>query len=302
MRREQRPPAGTPSHVRSWRNRRATHHRDAAGPRAARAPLACARRAQAASGQPPERPGRVWTSRRPRSKSDQPSARLTPPRSPVPRRLPRGGAGAATLTAAALVLTAPASLPASAAEPPAQRSPGITVRGGETQPVFSRADAVSQTVLIETTGRQRPRRRPGPRADADHAPEGDRHRASRSPPSWSPAPTGPAATPSRTIAVDVDDVRRPLARRAGARPRGPDPGPLRPVPRLLRQLLPAARLRRRAPRQHRHGRLHRLPHLRRPRRAGRRQGGGRLAERPRPRLGAGRDARQGRPGPPGTSA
>ena len=69
----------------------------------------------------------------------------------MPRRLPRGGAGAATLTAAALVLTAPASLPASAAEPPAQRSPGITVRGGETRPVFSRADAVSQTVLIETT-------------------------------------------------------------------------------------------------------------------------------------------------------
>ncbi|WP_243712562.1 Xaa-Pro dipeptidyl-peptidase [Actinomadura sp. 6K520] len=73
------------------------------------------------------------------------------------RRLPRGGAGVITITAALLALTA---LPAGAAvpgasAPPGQRSPGgapaLTVRGGETQPVFSRADAVTQTVEIETT-------------------------------------------------------------------------------------------------------------------------------------------------------
>ncbi|TYB41642.1 Xaa-Pro dipeptidyl-peptidase [Actinomadura chibensis] len=54
-----------------------------------------------------------------------------------------------------LALTA---FPAGAALPPAAAkapggapSPQVTVRNGETQPVFSRADAVTQTVMIETT-------------------------------------------------------------------------------------------------------------------------------------------------------
>ncbi|WP_242893565.1 Xaa-Pro dipeptidyl-peptidase [Actinomadura litoris] len=69
------------------------------------------------------------------------------------RRFPRGGAGVITLTAALLATTA---LPAGAAAPtrPARAPetvPRLTVSGGETQPVFSRADAVTQTVNIETT-------------------------------------------------------------------------------------------------------------------------------------------------------
>ncbi|MFG2246561.1 Xaa-Pro dipeptidyl-peptidase [Spirillospora sp. NPDC048823] len=68
------------------------------------------------------------------------------------RRLPRGGAGVAALTAALLALTA---LPAGAAGPTGSSPPGaapkLTVKDGETQPVFSRADAVTQTVDIETT-------------------------------------------------------------------------------------------------------------------------------------------------------
>ncbi|TYK45334.1 Xaa-Pro dipeptidyl-peptidase [Actinomadura decatromicini] len=71
------------------------------------------------------------------------------------RPLTRGGAGAITLAAALLALTA---FPAGAALPPAgpespgrAASPQVTVRNGETQPVFSRADAVTQTVMIETT-------------------------------------------------------------------------------------------------------------------------------------------------------
>lgn len=125
----------------------------------------------------------------------------------MPRRLPRGGAGAATLTAAALVLTAPASLPASAAEPPAQRSPGITVRGGETRPVFSRADAVSQTVLIETT------------ADTDR--DGVRDRVQmrimrpketdtaglKVPTIVEPSPYWAGGNPVQNHPVDVDDLR-----------------------------------------------------------------------------------------------
>ncbi|WP_245667908.1 Xaa-Pro dipeptidyl-peptidase [Actinomadura macra] len=74
------------------------------------------------------------------------------------RRFLRSGAGMITLTAALLATTA---LPAGAAAPtrPA-RSPEpalkVTVKDGRTQPIFSRADAVTQTVSIETT------------ADSDH--------------------------------------------------------------------------------------------------------------------------------------
>ncbi|WP_433461510.1 Xaa-Pro dipeptidyl-peptidase [Spirillospora sp. CA-128828] len=69
------------------------------------------------------------------------------------RRRRTGGAGVITLTAALVATTA---LPAVAAGParPGPRSPGahrVTVEDGETQPVFSRADAVTQTVNIETT-------------------------------------------------------------------------------------------------------------------------------------------------------
>lgn len=71
------------------------------------------------------------------------------------RHLHRGGAGVITLTAVLLALTA---LPAGAAGPtkpaspePASAPKQATVRHGETQPVFSRADAVTQTVNIETT-------------------------------------------------------------------------------------------------------------------------------------------------------
>ncbi|WP_242614470.1 Xaa-Pro dipeptidyl-peptidase [Actinomadura roseirufa] len=69
------------------------------------------------------------------------------------RRLPRSGAGVITLTAALLATTA---LPAGAAGPtgPArapETAAQVTVKDGETQPVFSRADAVTQTVSIETT-------------------------------------------------------------------------------------------------------------------------------------------------------
>ncbi|MFI0353707.1 Xaa-Pro dipeptidyl-peptidase [Actinomadura sp. 9N407] len=75
------------------------------------------------------------------------------------RRLTRGGAGATTLAAAPLAtallaaLLATTALPAGAAPaPPAARPPSqIKVAGGETQPVFSRADAVTQVVSIETT-------------------------------------------------------------------------------------------------------------------------------------------------------
>lgn len=76
------------------------------------------------------------------------------------RRFPRGGAGVITLTAALLATTA---LPAGAAGPirPAS-APKVTVKDGETQPVFSRADAVTQTVDIETT------------ADSDHDGRKDR--------------------------------------------------------------------------------------------------------------------------------
>ncbi|MGK5550273.1 Xaa-Pro dipeptidyl-peptidase [Actinomadura kijaniata] len=62
------------------------------------------------------------------------------------QRLLRGGAGAITLASALLATTA---LPAGAAPTPA--TPKIKVRNGETQPVFSRADAVTQTVDVETT-------------------------------------------------------------------------------------------------------------------------------------------------------
>jgi X-Pro dipeptidyl-peptidase len=69
------------------------------------------------------------------------------------RRRLTGGAGVITLTAA---LAAATALPAAAAGPArsAPRPPGapqVTVKNGETQPVFSRADAVTQTVNIETT-------------------------------------------------------------------------------------------------------------------------------------------------------
>ena len=60
------------------------------------------------------------------------------------RRLTRGGAGVITLVAALLATTAP---PAGAAPAP----PKIKVENAETQPVFSRAEAVTQTVDIETT-------------------------------------------------------------------------------------------------------------------------------------------------------
>ncbi|MFA1547256.1 Xaa-Pro dipeptidyl-peptidase [Actinomadura chokoriensis] len=65
------------------------------------------------------------------------------------RHLP-GGAGVITLTAALLATTA---LPAAAlpAREAAGDAPRVTVRNGETQPVFSRADAVTQIVNIETT-------------------------------------------------------------------------------------------------------------------------------------------------------
>ncbi|WP_230421079.1 Xaa-Pro dipeptidyl-peptidase [Actinomadura soli] len=69
-------------------------------------------------------------------------------------RLPRGGAGVITFTAAVLALTA---LPAGAAGPTRSASPGsapaakISVHNGETRPIYSRADAVTQTVDIETT-------------------------------------------------------------------------------------------------------------------------------------------------------
>lgn len=68
------------------------------------------------------------------------------------RRRLTGGAGVITLTAA---LAAATAAPAAAAGPARPgHSPGaprVTVRDGETQPVFSRADAVTQTVMIETT-------------------------------------------------------------------------------------------------------------------------------------------------------
>ncbi|TDD95863.1 Xaa-Pro dipeptidyl-peptidase [Actinomadura rubrisoli] len=69
------------------------------------------------------------------------------------RRFSRGGAGVITLTAALLATTA---LPAGAAGQtrparPPEAAPKVTVKDGETQPVFSRADAVTQTVNIETT-------------------------------------------------------------------------------------------------------------------------------------------------------
>ncbi|MFG1853030.1 Xaa-Pro dipeptidyl-peptidase [Actinomadura geliboluensis] len=64
------------------------------------------------------------------------------------RRL-HGGAGALTLAAA---LAAATALPAAADVPTRDgATPRLTVAGGETQPVFSRADAVTQTVTIETT-------------------------------------------------------------------------------------------------------------------------------------------------------
>ncbi|WP_395106315.1 Xaa-Pro dipeptidyl-peptidase [Actinomadura sp. SCN-SB] len=61
------------------------------------------------------------------------------------RRLLRGGAGVITLVAALLATTA---LPSAAAPP---STPRIMVENGETQPVFSRAEAITQTVSIETT-------------------------------------------------------------------------------------------------------------------------------------------------------
>ncbi|GAA2591441.1 Xaa-Pro dipeptidyl-peptidase [Actinomadura fulvescens] len=64
------------------------------------------------------------------------------------RRLTRGGAGVLTLTAALLATTAP---PAGATAPGAPARPQIKVENGTTRPVFSRADAVTQTVNIETT-------------------------------------------------------------------------------------------------------------------------------------------------------
>ncbi|WP_243718976.1 Xaa-Pro dipeptidyl-peptidase [Actinomadura sp. KC06] len=70
------------------------------------------------------------------------------------QRLPRGGAGVITFTAALLALTA---LPAGAAGPTKSASPvrapaaKTPVQNGETKPIYSRADAVTQTVDIETT-------------------------------------------------------------------------------------------------------------------------------------------------------
>ncbi|TDD89904.1 Xaa-Pro dipeptidyl-peptidase [Actinomadura darangshiensis] len=68
------------------------------------------------------------------------------------RRRLTGGAGVITLTAALAAALTAATAPAAAAAGPARPgTPHVTVRGGETQPVFSRADAVTQTVNIETT-------------------------------------------------------------------------------------------------------------------------------------------------------
>ncbi|MGI5169361.1 Xaa-Pro dipeptidyl-peptidase [Spirillospora sp. CA-253888] len=64
------------------------------------------------------------------------------------RRLLRGGTGVITLTTALLATTA---LPAGAAAPSRAEPPQIKVSDGATQPVFSRADAVTQAVDIETT-------------------------------------------------------------------------------------------------------------------------------------------------------
>ncbi|PRX04527.1 UNVERIFIED_ORG: dipeptidyl-peptidase IV [Actinomadura viridilutea] len=65
-----------------------------------------------------------------------------PPRGPAPR-----AAGALALAGALLTATA---LPAAASGAARPAVPSIKVVNGETQPVFSRADAVTQTVSVET--------------------------------------------------------------------------------------------------------------------------------------------------------
>ncbi|MQY08577.1 Xaa-Pro dipeptidyl-peptidase [Actinomadura macrotermitis] len=72
------------------------------------------------------------------------------------RRFPRSGA-ALTLSAALLAAGGLATALPAAAAGPAHKAPATPhVRGGETQPIYSRADALTQTVNIETT------------ADSDH--------------------------------------------------------------------------------------------------------------------------------------
>ncbi|GAA4227118.1 Xaa-Pro dipeptidyl-peptidase [Actinomadura meridiana] len=68
------------------------------------------------------------------------------------QRLPRGGAAVATLTAALLAVAASPAVaePTRSAPPGSSPAAKVTVQNGETQPVFSRADAVTQTVSIET--------------------------------------------------------------------------------------------------------------------------------------------------------
>ncbi len=157
------------------------------------------------------------------------------------------------------------------------------MKDGETQPVFSRADAVTQTVNIETT------------ADSDR--DGVRDRVQMR--IMRPKETDTAGLKVPTILepspycginnvpnhpVDIGDAQRHA---------------LTSSARNLAEIFPGTttttsrRARGRRPRQHRDGRLDRLPHVRGPQRAGGRQGRGGLAERPRPRLGAGRDAGEG---------
>src|SRR5689334_12197644 len=76
-----------------------------------------------------------------------------PVRAPVRTSVRRRRLGALTLVMA--VVAAPGAVPATAgaaaAKAGAADRPRIKVTGNETQPVFSRADAIFQTVHVETT-------------------------------------------------------------------------------------------------------------------------------------------------------
>jgi hypothetical protein len=206
------------------------------------------------------------------------------------------GASAAT----AAVFTAVA-VPAGASH--ADTTPTIEVQGGETQPIFSRADAVYQTVDVQTT------------IDSDNDGERDTvrvrilrpketERGLKVPVIMEPSPywANTLDIPNHGVDVDGDGLDDTTGKRysappdsdrrsgskitselLGGAPRGAGRRP--GLVRLLRQLLPAPWLRRGPGGQHRQRWFDRLPDHRRSQRDARSQGGRGLADRRRQGLG-----------------
>ena len=152
---------------------------------------------------------------------------------------------------AALAALATAS-PAAAQSPP----PWLKVQDGVTQPQFALADAIEQTVFVETPLDTDRDGRARPRPDPDQPAGGDRLAGHRCP---GRLRAQPVPRRSRRRREPPGRRRRPAAGGGTSARRPPTrPRPAQPA-RLARRLLRPARLRRRARREHRHVRLGRLP-------------------------------------------